>query len=297
MSSLRAIFLSGEIGSTGTIDEAPGEKSGNVAKTHGSGPAPILLLIKITEILNCFSLESPDPTLQEITKQTNLPPSTCQRLVQNMVREGYLDRDHDRYRIGLRLVQWSMPGTFGLDIVRLTRPILQDLRDQTEESACLYVRDGAFRTVISVAETRHVIMRPFRVGQILPIHAGAPGKIFLAYDPGAREALLDTELTAFTPSTPTTLERLDAQSAETREQGFYAAFGERNIDVGSISGPVFGHTGELVAVLGIGFPTQRVGPNDVTRLGPIVAAAGQAASVALGHPSGLVPAAIEEENR
>jgi DNA-binding IclR family transcriptional regulator len=267
-----------------------------VAKTQGTGSAPILLLGKITEILNCFTLEFPDPTLQEITRQTRLPTSTCQRLVQNMVREGYLDRDGDRYRIGLRLVQWSMPGTFGLDIVRLTKPILQELRDQTEESACLYVRDGAFRTVVAVAETRHVIMRPFRVGQVLPIQAGAPGKIFLAFDPEAREALLGTELTAFTPSTPTSLEQLDAQSATAREQGFYAAFGERNIDVGSISGPVFGHTGDLVAVLGIGFPTQRVGPDDVGRLGPAVAAAARAANIALGHPSGFEPTPTEEHS-
>jgi DNA-binding IclR family transcriptional regulator len=267
-----------------------------VAKTQGTGSAPILVLGKITEILNCFTLEVPDPTLQEITRQTRLPTSTCQRLVQNMVREGYLDRDGDSYRIGLRLVQWSMPGTFGLDIVRLTKPILQELRDQTEESACLYVRDGAFRTVVAVAETRHVIMRPFRVGQVLPIQAGAPGKIFLAFDPDAREALLGAELTAFTPSTPTSLEQLDAQSATAREQGFYAAFGERNIDVGSISGPVFGHTGDLVAVLGIGFPTQRVGPDDVGRLGPAVAAAARAASIALGHPSGFEPTPTEEHS-
>jgi DNA-binding IclR family transcriptional regulator len=265
-----------------------------VAKTQSSGSAPILLLQKITEILNCFTLESPDPTLQEITRQTRLPASTCQRLVQNMVREGYLDRDRDRYRIGLRLVQWSMPGTFGLDIVRLIKPILQELRDQTEESACLYVRDGAFRTVVAVAETRHVIMRPFRVGQVLPIHAGAPGKIFLAFDPGAREALLNTELTIFTPATPTSMEELDAQTEVARRQGFYSAFGERNSDVGSISAPVFGHTGELAAVLGIGFPTQRVGPDDVGRLGPAVAAAARTASIALGHPSGFEPPPTEE---
>lgn len=256
-----------------------------MAREHGSGSAPILLLRKITEILNCFSLESPDPTLQEITRQTRLPASTCQRLVQNMVREGYLDRTGDRYRIGLRLVQWSMPGTFGLDIVRLIKPILQELRDATEESACLYVRDGAFRTVVAVAETRHVIMRPFRVGQVLPIHAGAPGKIFLAFDPEARDALAGTELSGFTPVTPTTWEILDAQTATARAQGLYAAFGERNIDVGSISAPVFDHTGELVAVLGIGFPTQRVGPADVERLGPAVAAAARAASVAVGQPA------------
>lgn len=245
---------------------------------------PLLVLQKVVEILNCFSLEFPEPTLQQITRQTALPPSTCQRLVQNMVRQGFLDRNGDRYRIGLGLVRWSMPGTFGLDIVRLVKPILDDLRDETEESACLYVRDGVYRTVVAVAETRHVIMRPFRVGQVLPIRAGAPGKVFLAYDPEARKALTDTELTPFTSNTPDSLETLDAQAAVARAQGYYASFGERHNDVGSISAPVFGHTGELVAVLGIGFPLQRVQAADGERLGPTIAAAARAASIALGQP-------------
>jgi DNA-binding IclR family transcriptional regulator len=256
-----------------------------LAREQSGGSAPTLVLRKVTEILNCFSLEYPEPTLQQICRQTGLPASTCQRLVQNMVRDGFLDRDGDRYRIGLRLVQWAMPGTFGLDIVRLVRPILQELRDETGETACLYIRDGAFRTVVAVAETRHVVMRPFLVGQVMPIHAGAPGKIFLAFDPEARDALADTELARFTSETPTTWNLLDKQSEVARSQGFYAAFGERNIDVGSISAPVFNHTGQLAAVLGLGFPTQRIGPADVSRLGPAVADAARAASAALGYAS------------
>jgi DNA-binding IclR family transcriptional regulator len=258
-------------------------KEPGLMKEHGAGTTPLLVLGKVTEILNCFSIESPEPTLQQIVRQTGLPPSTCQRLVQNMVREGFLDRDGDRYRIGLRLVRWAMPGTFGLDVVRLVRPILQDLRDQTGETACLYLRDGALRTVVAVAETRHVVMRPFRVGQVMPIHAGAPGKIFLAFDPRTRDAMVDTELTRFTPATPDTWEQLEEQARAARSQGFYAAFGERNSDVGSISAPVFNYTGTLAAVLGLGFPTQRIGPDDVPRLGPAVADAARAASAALGY--------------
>jgi len=256
---------------------------GAAAKEQGPRSSPILVLRKVSEILNCFSIESPEPTLQQIARATGLPASTCQRLVQNMVHEGFLDRDGDRYRIGLRLVQWAAPGTLGLDVVRLVRPFLQELRDATGETACLYVRDGAFRTVVAVAETRHVVMRPFLVGQVMPIHAGAPGKIFLTFDSGAREALRGTELTRFTPSTPVSWAELDEQSELARSQGFFAAFGERNSDVGSISAPVFRYDGQLEAVLGLGFPTQRVSSADVPRLGPMVAAAGKAASAALGH--------------
>jgi DNA-binding IclR family transcriptional regulator len=252
-----------------------------------SGSTPLLVLRKVTQILDCFSVESPEPTLQQIARGTGLPSSTCQRLVQNMVREGFLDRDGDRYRIGMRLVQWSTPGTIGLDIVRAVRPILQQLRDETGETACLYMRDGAHRTVVAVAETRHVVMRPFHVGQVMPIHAGAPGKIFLAFDPEAREALQHTELTRFTPETPLSWEELDRQAEQAPPQGFFAAFGERNSDVGSISAPVFDYTGELAAVLGVGFPTQRVGPADVERLGPAVARAAREASEAMGYSTAV----------
>lgn len=252
-----------------------------------AGAAPILVLHKVTEILNCFSVAEPDPTLQRIIRLTGLPSSTCQRLVQNMVREGFLDRDGDRYRIGIGLVRWATPGTLGLDVVRLLKPVLQDLRDETGESACFYVRDGAYRTVVAVAETRHVVMRPFMVGQVMPIHAGAPGKIFLAYDPEAREAILGSDLAQFTSSTPGDLETLDAQSRQARAQGYFAAFGERNEDVGSISAPVFDHADRLAGVLGLGFPTQRIGPADVDRLGPVVARSARVASSALGHSAPL----------
>src|SRR5262245_15669584 len=79
--------------------------------------APVLVVRKLKQILESFTIEQPELTLQQITKLTGLPPSTCQRLVQNLVREGFLDRDEDRYRIGLGLVRVAAPGTFGLDLV------------------------------------------------------------------------------------------------------------------------------------------------------------------------------------
>lgn len=254
-----------------------------MAKESGGTSAPLLVLGKVSSILTCFSVEDPEPTLQQIIRATGLPASTCQRLVQNMVREGFLDKDGDRYRIGIRFVQWATPGTIGLDVVRIVRPILHALRDETGETACLYMRDGAHRTVVAVAETRHVVIRPFHVGQVMPIHAGAPGKIFLAFDPEARTALGEATLTRFTEHTPRSWKQLDSQVELARSQGFFAAFGERNSDVGSISAPVYDHKGELAAVLGLGFPLQRVGEADVERLGPAVALAALEASEALGY--------------
>ncbi|MCT9868348.1 helix-turn-helix domain-containing protein [Paenarthrobacter aurescens] len=54
----------------------------------GFGASPLLVLHKVTVILDCFSVDEPDPTLQQIIRKAGLPSSTCQRLVRNMFREG-----------------------------------------------------------------------------------------------------------------------------------------------------------------------------------------------------------------
>ncbi|WP_169317421.1 IclR family transcriptional regulator [Actinacidiphila oryziradicis] len=254
-----------------------------MATDRGTGTPPLLVLEKIRKILDCFSVAYPEPTLREITQRSGLHTSTCQRLVHNLVREGFLDRNADRYRIGLSLVQWAAPGTLGLDVVQLIKPILQKLCDETGETACLYMRDGAFRTVIAVAQTRHIVMQLFRVGMVMPLHAGAPGKIFLAYDSAARAELIREGLPRHTEHTPLDIDVLDEQAEQARKQGYSATFEERYEGVGSISAPVFDHAGELATVLGIGAPTQRVTANDVGRLAPLVVAAANEASTALGY--------------
>ncbi|WP_028938522.1 IclR family transcriptional regulator [Pseudonocardia spinosispora] len=249
----------------------------------GSNSAtPVLVLRKIRQILRAFSIEDPELSLHQITRATGLPASTCQRLVRNLVLEGFLDRDGDRYRIGLEFVQWAAPGTFGLDLVALTRPSLQKLRDDTGETACLYLRHGPFRTVVSLAESRHPIIRLFVLGMVMPLHAGSAGKVLLAWDPAARQDAVGHGLTRFTPDTVVDIDVLTGQLSAIREAGYAASFEERDVGAASISAPVFGIDGDVVAALGIGAPTQRLTPADLPRLAPVVVQAAWDASQRLG---------------
>ena len=64
---------------------------------------PLLVLGKITEILDAFSLAKPSMTLGELQQATGLPTSTVQRLVTNMATQGFLDRVGDQIRVGTRM--------------------------------------------------------------------------------------------------------------------------------------------------------------------------------------------------
>ncbi len=253
-------------------------------RAEARAPSNLLVLGKIKEILEAFTLQKPDPTLSDLIDITGLPRSTCQRLVQNLVNEGFLRRDEQRYRIGLDLVRMAAPGTLGIDLVQLSRPVLQALRDETGETACLYVRHGHHRVVVGVAETRNIVLRLFVVGMTMPLHAGSAGKVFMAFDPKALDAARGAGLRRFTDQTTTDADELAAELDLIRHQGWAMTSGEREVGAASISAPVYGHDGELCAVLGIGAPTQRLNHESAARWSPQVVESAKEVSRRLGAP-------------
>jgi DNA-binding IclR family transcriptional regulator len=77
------------------------------------------------------------------------PTSTVQRLVANLVAEGFLDRDGDRYRIGATMAYWAAPASRGIDRLQAVTPALQQLRDLTGETACFFIREGPYRVCVA----------------------------------------------------------------------------------------------------------------------------------------------------
>ena len=71
--------------------------------------APLLVLAKISAILDAFTLERPSMTAAEIRRATGIPTSTAHRLLANLVEHGFLDRVGDDYSIGARMAFWAGP--------------------------------------------------------------------------------------------------------------------------------------------------------------------------------------------
>lgn len=235
----------------------------------------ILVLRKISLILDCFSEDTPALSLQRIREMTGFPASTCLRLLRNLAEEGFLDRADDEYRIGLRFVAWAAPGTLGLDIVRASQPVLERLRDTTAETCCLYVRDGLLRTCVAIAGAHHPVIRQVYIGKVLPLHAGSAGKVFLAYDPALAQAVCDEGLRRYTEHTIVTAGELAASLDQVRRDGYAATFQENEAGAGSVSAPVFGRNGEVLAAISAAVPLQRLTAADVLRLAPpVMSAAG-----------------------
>ncbi len=219
---------------------------------------PLLVLGKISSILDSFSLRQPVMSLADIREATNLPASTVQRLAANLVEQGFLDREDEGLRIGMKMAYWAAPATRGREALDVINPSLRELRDFTGETACLFRAEQQFRVCVGIAETRHALRREMHLGKLAPLHAGSAGRVLLAWKPELMQRLADATLESFTDATITGMDDLAAAVERTRADGFAMTTGERDSGASGLSAPVFDSAAGLVAAVTISGPTMRM---------------------------------------
>lgn len=197
------------------------------------------------------ALEAGPLTLAELVAATGLPRPTAHRLAVALEVHGLVRRDEDgRFVLGLRLVALGGAASEGLSLVEAARPALATLRDETGESAQLYVRDGEARVCVASLESPHGLRTIVRVGARLPLDRGSAGRV------------LSVEPLALT-------------------QGWAQSVGEREAGVASVSAPVVDNKGRVRAAVGVSGPIERTTRSPGRRYGPAVVRAATAVQSAL----------------
>src|ERR671925_1789003 len=126
-------------------------------------------------------------------------------------------------------------------------PVLTHLRDMTGESAQLYRRQGDMRICVAAAERLTGLRDTVPVGATLSMKAGSAAQILLAWEEPERlhRGLREARFTA------------TALSA-VRRRGWAQSVAEREPGVASVSAPVRGPGGRVVAAVSVSGPIERL---------------------------------------
>ncbi|HEX5938186.1 MAG TPA: IclR family transcriptional regulator [Actinomycetota bacterium] len=250
-------------------------------KTVRSVPrTEIGVLDRTMEILH--AVESGARSFTDVVEATSLPRSTAHRLLQSMEQHGLVTYVGGQgYRLGTRLLSLSGAASRELPLRDIAQPILERLARTTGESAQLFVLDHERRRCIAAAQSDSELRAIVEIGSTFPLTAGSAGKVFLAYGPPGLVEDQIASAPAFTPKTPTG-EQLERQVAATRRQGWASSAGEREPGVGSVSAPVFGPLGVVIAVVSLSGPERRIGRISAKRYAPAVIDAAKEIERALG---------------
>lgn len=177
------------------------------------------MLERVTAILDAVGSET--LTATEIAQRTGLSKSTAHRVAQSMEAYGFLSKHPGGgYSIGRRLL--SLP------LQSLAGPYLSALREETGETAQLWVRQGDQRLCVDSFDSQHRLRITAEAGLLYPLY-GSAGKVL------ASENLAET---------------LNAH-------GWVESVEERTPGLSSVSAPVMRH-GAVIAAVCLAIPVARL---------------------------------------
>ncbi|MGH3321500.1 MAG: IclR family transcriptional regulator [Streptosporangiaceae bacterium] len=218
-----------------------------------------------------------------VAERTGISLPTAYRLMRALAVHGLLEREGSDYRLGITLLRLGGRVAASMELRRVVMPHLSWLNAQTGENAELHVLRQEARVPVEVVLSSQNL-RPFvQVGEPLPVHVGASGKVLLAWLPGPRAAeLADASARrfgdpAFEPAAlRTSLDRV-------RRQGWSGSDGERSPGVAAVSAPVRDASGRVVGAVVASGPSVRLTAKARRSLVPLVLRAATEASRGAGY--------------
>jgi len=165
-------------------------------------------------------------SLAALQTATGLPRATAHRLAVALETHGLLRRDEEgRFDLGPELASLGREAAARFPLAEIALPVIESLRDQTGESAQLFVREGHSRRCVLSLQSPHALRWIVPEGVLFPLDVGSAGRVL---------------------------------GGETSASGWIASVEEREPGVASVSAPVRGPDGDVAAAVSVSGPVERM---------------------------------------
>jgi len=262
----------------------------------GRAAPPIQSVARAAQLLKTLAAVGHAATVPMLAGRCGLQRTTAWRLLITLEDAGLVEREPGtgRFQVGygaLAIAASLLGESHGM--VRLLRPVLEELAARTGESAALSIIRDETIFVVDQANPRAVLSANW-IGKQFPLHTSSPGKLLLAALPADKlERMLGRPLARLTPRTITDPAALRRELAGVRASGVAVSDEEFEPGCVGISAAVRGWDPVPVAILTITGPRSRIPRRRLRELGlELLDTAGDAARRlgyqeaprCLGHP-------------
>ncbi|WP_344451391.1 IclR family transcriptional regulator [Actinocorallia aurantiaca] len=152
-----------------------------IAETMVRNDPPPSMVERMTLILDAFNGRSARLTLEDVARHTRLPRSTAHRILDQLVRQRWLEHNSYGYALGQRALGLGGQDRGHGKLREAAAPLLHELQVTTGLVAHLAVLDAAEIFYLDKVGGRFASSVPSRVGGRAPAHSTALGKSILAW--------------------------------------------------------------------------------------------------------------------
>ena len=207
-------------------------------------------------------------------REIEVAPSTAHRLFAMLEQHGLVERDPatKAYSIGPWLVELGLAELRALDIREKARPYLRGLVETVGETAHLVGLYGSDAVFLDCIECSAALRATSRIGQRLPAHCTAAGKVQLAMLPVEYLTKLypSEQLDGLTPNSTRSRAALFRELARVRKVGFATNKRESETDLHAVAAAITDEVGAVRGAITVAGPPERMKLSRLRAVGPLV---------------------------
>ncbi len=255
------------------------------------GDYAIQTVVNAMRLLEAFRDEE-ELGVTELSRRLSLHKNNVFRLLATLEAQGYIEQSDasDRYRLGVQSLELGQAFLRGRTLLRRARPILEALANELKESVHLAALRGFDVVHLDGALGDQLVQTSLRVGDRLPLHCTALGKVLLGCAPETVREAYDRSLSASdglaarTASTLVDRDKLFEHLRMVAGVGFALDLEECQSGLCCGAAPVHDASGRVIAALSVSGPAFRLGEERLLRsVVPAVTGAAEALSRELGY--------------
>lgn len=230
---------------------------GNSVSSDSSAVQSVDRALAILEILG----DKGECGVTEIAAELDIHKSTASRLLTSLLSRNLVEQisDRGRYRLGMGLVRLAGTVSSNLGAVVGSRSVTRALADQYGETVNIAVLNNNKVLYVDQVAGSHIMTMSSWLGQIVPIHCTATGKVLVAWlDDKTRKATFPAKFEKLTKRTITNAADLEKELAKVRSRGYAIADEEMDDGFTAVAAPIRDSHQDVVAALVVSGPTARM---------------------------------------
>lgn len=210
---------------------------------------------RIIKLLEFLSKNKESMGIKEISTSLDFPLSTTHRMLNDLKKKGYIYQDDvtKKYRIGLKILSLAVNLLNNIDIVKIAKPIIEDLSTKYKQLVYLSVLENNKVVCVDMVNNAERTKFYVQIGSSMPIHCAASAKAIVAY---LEESEIDNILNSFnkikfTPDTKLDNKEIKKEFSDIRKTGFAVCDQEMELGVKAFATPIFDRNTNIYASITI----------------------------------------------
>ncbi|MFZ9174817.1 MAG: IclR family transcriptional regulator [Ilumatobacteraceae bacterium] len=205
------------------------------------------------EIIRAFHAHKPIRTVSDLSSELDLARPTVHRILQTLTELGYVVQTDQGYYLTAKVIELGVSYIATRGFYGAARPHMEQLASDIDQAVTLCELSDADIVVIGRAEVPKIVAYNAALGQKLPAHSTALGRVLLA-GLDDEELMQRLEMPALSPMIPLATvpkDELLSEIRQIRRQGWSMVDQTMSIGFHAIAAPITDANQDTVAAVGI----------------------------------------------